>query len=83
MLAKPEGFVRVGFYASKSFESVGEALSLPLARSALGSLSEGAVSPNGLTEGVYCVGFYAPKSFESVGEALSLPPAAQPPWLPL
>ena len=44
-----------------------------LVRSTLGSLSEGAVSPNGLTEGVYYVGFYAPKSFESVGEALSLP----------
>ena len=35
---------------------VGEALSLPLRRSRLGSLSEGAVSPNGLTEGVYPVG---------------------------
>ena len=35
---------------------VGEALSLPLRRSRLGSLSEGAVSPNGLTEGVYPIG---------------------------
>ena len=43
----------VGFYAPKSFESVGEALSFPLRRSRLGSLSEGAGSPNGLTEGVY------------------------------
>ena len=30
-------------------------LSLPLVRSTLGSLSEGAVSPNGLTEGVWYV----------------------------
>ena len=34
---------------------VGAAHSRPLARSALGSLSEGAGSPNGLTEGVRCV----------------------------
>ena len=32
----------------------------PLARSALGSLSGGAVSPNGLTEGVYPVGCCKP-----------------------
>ena len=34
---------------------VGEALSLPLRRSRLGSTSGGAVSPNELTEGVQCV----------------------------
>ena len=39
---------------------VGEALSLPLRRSRLGSLSEGAGSPNGLTEGVYFVERYKP-----------------------
>ena len=35
-----------------STRHVEEALSLPLRRSRLGSLSEGAGSPNGLTEGV-------------------------------
>ena len=34
---------------------VGAARSRPLVRSTLGSLSEGAVSPNGLTEGVWYV----------------------------
>ena len=36
---------------------VGEALSLPLARSALGSLSEGAAEQSE-AEGVYCVEWY-------------------------
>ena len=35
----------------------------PMARSALGSLSEGAGSPNGLTEGVCYVEWYAPLVF--------------------
>ena len=51
---------------------VGEALSLPLRRSRLGSLSEGAAEQSE-AEGVYCVGFCVPKFFVSVGEALSLP----------
>ena len=43
--------------------TVGAALSRPQARSALGSLSEGAVSPNGLTEGVFSVGCRKPMVF--------------------
>ncbi len=53
-----------------------------LVRSTLGSTSGGAVSPNGLTEGVYFVEWLLPKSFESVGEARSLPLARSAPASP-
>ena len=52
-----------------------------LVRSTLGSTSGGAVSPNGLTEGVYSVEWLLTKSFESVGEARSLPLAGYTPPL--
>ncbi len=55
----------------------------PMARSALGSLSEGAGSPNGLTEGVCYVEWYKPLiSAVSVGVANLATRAAKPPWLP-